>query len=99
MDEKLEQIIKDALVSMGNPVEKVVSVSLYHHQYNYDVVIGILKFALSTTSALPTSIQCKCTPDQKHGETSIMCCNDCGLPCEPFWDVVPSTSLTENKTP
>lgn len=30
-------------------------------------------------------IQCKCNPEQKHGETSIMCCNKCGLPTEKFW--------------
>lgn len=55
--------------------------------------------SVPTPSALPTSIQCKCTPDQKHGETSIMCCNDCGLPCEPFWDVVaPTSQQGEDKT-
>lgn len=31
------------------------------------------------------NIQCKCSEDQKHGETSIMCCNHCGLPIEKFW--------------
>jgi chromosome segregation ATPase len=30
-------------------------------------------------------IQCKCNPERKHGETSIMCCNECGLPTEKFW--------------
>ena len=31
------------------------------------------------------SIACKCTSEEKHGETQIMCCNHCGLPTESFW--------------
>lgn len=31
------------------------------------------------------SIQCKCTPNQQHGTTTIACCNRCGLPTEAFW--------------
>ncbi len=34
--------------------------------------------------ALP-NIKCKCSENEKHGETSIMCCNHCGLPTEAFW--------------
>lgn len=28
---------------------------------------------------------CQCKPGDKHGETSVMCCNECGLPTEDFW--------------
>lgn len=28
---------------------------------------------------------CNCTPEEQHGETSIMCCNRCGKPTEDFW--------------
>ncbi len=31
------------------------------------------------------SIACACKDEIKHGETSIMCCNHCGLPTESFW--------------
>jgi hypothetical protein len=30
---------------------------------------------------------CKCSPDEKHGQTSVMCCNRCGLPDEDYWEV------------
>jgi len=28
---------------------------------------------------------CTCNDEDKHGETSIMCCNECGKPTEKFW--------------
>ena len=28
---------------------------------------------------------CKCQPQDRHGETSVMCCNNCGKPTEEFW--------------
>ena len=28
---------------------------------------------------------CTCNEEDKHGETSIMCCNECGKPTEKFW--------------
>lgn len=31
------------------------------------------------------SISCQCKEEDKHGETSIMCCNNCGLSTEDFW--------------
>lgn len=31
------------------------------------------------------NIQCQCKDEDKHGETSIMCCNHCGLPTGNFW--------------
>jgi hypothetical protein len=30
-------------------------------------------------------ISCQCKNEDKHGETGIMCCNECGLPTEDFW--------------
>jgi hypothetical protein len=30
---------------------------------------------------------CKCSPDEKHGQTGVMCCNRCGLPDEDYWEV------------
>lgn len=30
-------------------------------------------------------IECQCKNEDKHGETSIMCCNHCGKPTEEFW--------------
>jgi len=30
---------------------------------------------------------CHCLPEEQHGETSIMCCNRCGMPTEDFWNV------------
>lgn len=45
----------------------------------------------SDTSPSPSAqvqdIQCHCNNDDKHGETSIMCCNECGLPTEKFWQL------------
>jgi len=28
---------------------------------------------------------CTCHDSEKHGQTSVMCCNKCGLPDEEFW--------------
>jgi hypothetical protein len=28
---------------------------------------------------------CSCSPEETCGETSIMCCNNCGKPTEVFW--------------
>lgn len=33
----------------------------------------------------PPTIGCTCDPKNMHGETSIMCCNECGKPTEGFW--------------
>lgn len=30
-------------------------------------------------------IGCTCKDEVKHGETSVMCCNECGKPVESFW--------------
>lgn len=34
---------------------------------------------------------CICHESEKHGQTSVMCCNRCGLPDEDFWQPSPST--------
>lgn len=31
------------------------------------------------------NIKCQCKESDKHGQTSVMCCNHCGLPDEDFW--------------
>lgn len=31
------------------------------------------------------SLGCKCKPEDKHGETSVMCCKVVGKPTEEFW--------------
>jgi hypothetical protein len=31
------------------------------------------------------AIGCVCSEEEKHGETSVMCCNHCGNPTENFW--------------
>ena len=33
----------------------------------------------------PDMAFCHCSNDEKHGQTSVMCCNHCGLPDEEFW--------------
>lgn len=33
----------------------------------------------------PLSGVCQCKPEDKHGQTSVMCCNHCGMPDEEFW--------------
>lgn len=35
---------------------------------------------------------CKCKESEKHGQTSVMCCNHCGLPDEEFWQEPPASS-------
>lgn len=40
---------------------------------------------------------CKCKEEDKHGETSIMCCNECGLPTETFWKSEPSDEVIKEK--
>lgn len=32
---------------------------------------------------------CTCHDSEKHGQTSVMCCNNCGLPDEEFWHKPP----------
>lgn len=34
--------------------------------------------------------KCKCSEGESTGETSVMCCNGCGLPVEDFWKGVKS---------
>lgn len=29
---------------------------------------------------------CQCKPNERHGETQVMCCNNCGLSVEEFWN-------------
>lgn len=38
--------------------------------------------------------QCKCTPDETTGWTTVKCCNICGKPVEDFWCV---PELIDNK--
>ncbi len=30
-------------------------------------------------------LKCLCKEEDKHGHTSINCCNECGFPIEEFW--------------
>ena len=46
-------------------------------------LIGWLRRVLIENLELPP--QCRCPEKIKHGETSIMCCNECGRPTEEFW--------------
>lgn len=40
----------------------------------------------TTNSGLTAPItKCSCEEDDKTGQTSVMCCNVCGLPDENFW--------------
>jgi hypothetical protein len=32
-----------------------------------------------------SEIGCNCPADQRHGETEVMCCNECGKPTEEYW--------------
>ena len=38
---------------------------------------------------------CQCLPKDQHGETSVMCCNHCGMPTEDFWKVTPAKTQEE----
>lgn len=49
---------------------------------DYDNIIkGILPFS----ELIKSEIKCQCKPDDTTGETSVMCCNNCGKPTEDFW--------------
>lgn len=47
-------------------------------------VINIL--SESSPAGAAEGIKCKCPDNIKHGQTSVMCCNHCGLPDEDFYD-------------
>lgn len=32
-------------------------------------------------------MKCNCKDEIKTGQTSVMCCNVCGLPDEEFWEI------------
>lgn len=38
-------------------------------------------------------MKCKCDPEIKTGQTSVMCCNICGLPDEEFWQPIQSEEI------
>ena len=40
----------------------------------------------SSPAGAAEGIKCKCPDNIKHGQTSVMCCNHCGLPDEDFWN-------------
>jgi len=46
---------------------------------------AIIKELKSTSDNNKPDISCKCTEADKHGDTTIRCCNECGLPVEDFW--------------
>jgi len=74
------------------------SCGAYHHFVNtfegksfsslpdHETVVEWLEQIPPTQGQEQDSIQCKCKEEDKHGETSIMCCNECGLPTEKFWE-------------
>lgn len=61
------------------------------NETNFDYKIGILLSENEATEILKAlqglnKIGCKCKESEKHGKTSIMCCNHCGKPTEKFWN-------------
>lgn len=46
-----------------------------------DIIDMLLRPALIANQ----EIACRCTSEQKHGTTTIACCNHCGKSTEAFW--------------
>lgn len=44
-----------------------------------------VKYLEAENEKLKRITHCVCKPEETHGETSVMCCNHCGLPTEKFW--------------
>lgn len=32
-------------------------------------------------------LKCTCTEEERHGETTVFCCNHCGIPVEEMWQI------------
>jgi hypothetical protein len=65
---------------------KEVALDNYKQMAMYEAYHLIKGSAFTEQRAVETrNIKCQCKPDEKHGQTSVMCCNDCGLPDEDFW--------------
>jgi len=58
----------------------------WHRKRGYEVKHVIENNHLITYLAGRAIQACLCTPSERHGETSVMCCNECGQPVEDFWN-------------
>jgi len=57
-----------------------------HGRLSYNIsIMGDFVIDISVIAPKSNFIGCSCNDNDKHGETSIMCCNHCGKPVEDFW--------------
>ena len=58
---------------------------MIHEPKKLTEALDIVLTKVKKLSLKPPVIGCVCPPEIKHGETSIMCCNECGKPIEEWW--------------
>lgn len=71
----------DAIKKKVEMVLKIQHRMMYSDQYFNSNEPG----AVSSRKAEKGFIGCTCKEEEKHGTTSIDCCNHCGKPTEDFW--------------
>lgn len=71
----------DAIKKKVEMVLKIQHRMMYSDQYFNSNEPG----AVSSRKAEKVFIGCTCKEEEKHGTTSIDCCNHCGKPTEDFW--------------
>ena len=59
--------------------------SFYNEHLDEIVIQKIIDEAMYLYANQQPVIACLCKNEDKHGTTSIHCCNHCGLPTEDFW--------------
>jgi hypothetical protein len=75
---------KENILKRINDIEEKLKFDGYTE---HDAIFGDIKALRKQVKlfAIPLVRHCTCSEDKKHGETSIMCCNECGLPTEENW--------------
>lgn len=79
---------------MGADADGMSSAGLYEdfniHMMDEELTERLKRFAYIEVPNLEDEDEvnagpCQCPPEDKHGETSVMCCNHCGAPTEKWW--------------
>jgi len=54
--------------------------------YLLDLIKLMESMHLKQKMSCQVNIGCECKDEEKHGWTTIKCCNECGLSVESFWN-------------
>lgn len=54
----------------------------WHYDIQYKMLVKAIELSRLSENDLS---ECVCNEEDKHGWTTVKCCNKCGLSIEPFW--------------